>query len=158
MPGLLTGFVEELRSVGIPVSMVEAIDAGRALEHVDLGSRTAVKAVLGATLVKNARHHAAFETAFEAYFSLSGAPVGSDEEAQLSERAAALVGAVAGVAGGGGGEPDDASDLVAALLSAIRAMRSPFLMPLAAILRPTASERFCRSVNGRASRILPLAS
>lgn len=119
MPGLLTGFVEELRSVGIPVSMVEAIDAGRALEHVDLGSRSAVKAVLGATLVKNARHHAAFETAFEAYFSLSGAPVGSDEEAQLSERAAALVGAVAGVAGGGGGEPDDASDLVAALLSAL---------------------------------------
>ena len=53
MPGLLTGFVEELRSVGIPVSMVEAIDAGRALEHVDLSSRAAVKAVLGATLVES---------------------------------------------------------------------------------------------------------
>lgn len=119
MAGLVTGFVEELRSAGIPVSMVEAIDAGRALEHLDLSSRSALKAALGATLVKNARHHAAFEAAFEAYFSLSGPAVGSAEDAARSEEAAALMAAVAGGSGSGGGDPEDASDLMAALLMAL---------------------------------------
>ena len=75
----LTSFVGELRQAGIPVSMVEAIDAAHALKHVDLGSRPMVKAALGATMVKNARHAAAFEVAFEAYFSLLGPAPGSDE-------------------------------------------------------------------------------
>jgi uncharacterized protein with von Willebrand factor type A (vWA) domain len=117
--GLLTGFVEELRAVGVPVSMVESIDAARALEHVDLSSRMALKAVLGATLVKNARHHAVFEAAFEAYFSPSGPAAGSEEDAERSDEAARLVAAVAGGGGSGGGDPDDASDLIAALLHAL---------------------------------------
>jgi uncharacterized protein with von Willebrand factor type A (vWA) domain len=63
-------FVHELRTAGVPVSMVESIDAMRALTEIDVCDREAVRSALGATLVKNTRHHAAFDRAFEAYFSL----------------------------------------------------------------------------------------
>ena len=111
----LTGFVEELRAAGVPVSMVEAIDAGRALEHVDLASRPLVKAALGATLVKSARHVGAFETAFETYFSLLGPAVGSDEEVARRLADTALVGT-----GGGSGGEADAEHLFGALFRALR--------------------------------------
>ena len=117
---VLTGFVEELRGVGIPISMVEAIDAARGIEYVDLGSRSALRAVLGSTLVKNARHYAAFEAAFEVYFSSVGPQAGSVEDAARSEGARALLSGLAGTGGPGGGDGDDASDLVAALLRALQ--------------------------------------
>ncbi len=66
---VLTGFIKELRSAGVPVSMVEAIDATEALQHTDLGDRSAFKSTLEATLVKNVRHLEAFDTAFEVYFA-----------------------------------------------------------------------------------------
>jgi len=66
---LLTDFIGELRAAGIPVSMVEAIDAMEAVKLVDLGDRLALKAALGATLVKNARHYQAFDVAFEVFFA-----------------------------------------------------------------------------------------
>ena len=66
---LLTDFIGELRAAGIPVSMVEAIDAMEATKLVDLGDRSALKAALGATLVKNARHYQAFDVAFEVFFA-----------------------------------------------------------------------------------------
>ena len=69
MLSLMTSFVEELRAVGIPVSMVEAIDSMGALTHVDLGDRVAFKEALRATLIKNSRHEPAFETAFEVFFA-----------------------------------------------------------------------------------------
>ena len=77
MPSFLTGFVEELRAVGVPVSMVEAVDAARAMEHVDISRRPALKAALGATLVKSAHHVDAFEAAFEAFFSVPRKRLGS---------------------------------------------------------------------------------
>lgn len=67
---LLTDFVAELRKVGIPVSMVEAINAMEAVSHIDLSDREALKATLGATMVKNSRHQPAFETAFEVFFAI----------------------------------------------------------------------------------------
>ena len=78
MLSLLTGFIEELREAGIPVSMVEAIDAAEALRFTDIGERAAFKATLGSTLVKNARHFQAFETAFEVYFALLRPAPGED--------------------------------------------------------------------------------
>lgn len=66
---VLTGFIQELRSAGVPVSMVEAIDATEALRYTDLADRVAFKSTLGATLIKNVRHLEAFETAFEVYFA-----------------------------------------------------------------------------------------
>ena len=49
--------------------MVESIDALEAVKHIELGDRSALKAALGATLVKNARHYQAFDVAFEVYFA-----------------------------------------------------------------------------------------
>lgn len=66
---LITGFVGELRAAGVPVSMVETIDAMQALEVIDIGDRAGLKAALGATLVKSERHLAAFDTAFEVFFA-----------------------------------------------------------------------------------------
>ena len=62
----LSGFVAELREVGIPVSMVEALDAAGAIEHTDLTDPEHLRATLGATLVKNSRHYPAFDAAFRA--------------------------------------------------------------------------------------------
>src|SRR5690606_17703308 len=66
---LITGFVGELRAAGVPVSMVETIDAMRALEVIDIGDRSGLKSTLAATLVKSERHLAAFDTAFEVFFA-----------------------------------------------------------------------------------------
>lgn len=114
MPRFLTGFVDELRRSGVPVSMVEAIDAGRALEHVDLGSRSMVKAALSATMVKNSRHLGAFDAAFEIYFSLLPPPEGSME----GERRTASDLDALGMTGAGGEADLDA--LVEALFQALR--------------------------------------
>src|SRR5215471_18860281 len=68
----LSGFVTELRTAGIPVSLTENLDAMEALQHVPLEDRDAFKYALAATLVKNNAHWKAFETVFEVYFSLRG--------------------------------------------------------------------------------------
>ena len=114
MVAFLTGFIDELRQAGIPVSMVEAVDAARAMAHVDIGSRSALKAALGATLVKSARHVDSFETAFEAFFSLAP-PEGTEAEQLVLSDAAAVAGA-----GGGGAGEGDLDHLVAALFLALR--------------------------------------
>ena len=114
MAGFLTAFVGELREAGIPVSMVETVDAARALELVDIGSRPALKAALGATLVKSARHVDAFEAAFEAFFALTP-PTGGDAEEQQQ----ADISAIAGTGGAGGGDAD-VEELVAALFRSMR--------------------------------------
>lgn len=75
----LTSFVDELRITGIPVSMVEAMDAASALEHTDLTDREILRATLGATLVKNPYHYRAFDLAFDVYFGTSAASTGDDE-------------------------------------------------------------------------------
>jgi uncharacterized protein len=77
---LITGFVGELRAAGVPVSMVETIDAMRALEVIDIGDRAGLKSTLASTLVKAERHLTAFDTAFEIYFARAphGHPQGSD--------------------------------------------------------------------------------
>jgi uncharacterized protein with von Willebrand factor type A (vWA) domain len=74
MRELLAGFVEELRAAGLPVSLTEHLDAASALHHVALEDRDALRTALGATLVKSTAHWAAFETAFEIYFSALGEP------------------------------------------------------------------------------------
>jgi uncharacterized protein with von Willebrand factor type A (vWA) domain len=120
--GLLTGFIEELRAVGIPVSMVEAIDAASALKHVDLSDRAQVKATLGATLVKHARHADAFETAFEIFFGLR------TPSPELEERREAADRAVIQSTGAGSGGDFDADALIRALFAALRDEDRPLLM------------------------------
>jgi uncharacterized protein with von Willebrand factor type A (vWA) domain len=110
---LLTDFIGELRAAGIPVSMVEAIDAMEAVKLVDIGDRSALKAALGATLVKNARHYQAFDVAFEVFFAhhrnLDRDPDGSSESA----------GQGSGRSEGQTGSQSDIDDLVEALFRAI---------------------------------------
>ncbi len=72
MLDLLTGFITELRSAGLPVSLTENLDAMEAIQHIPIEDREAFKYALGATLVKNHAHWRSFETVFEVYFSLRG--------------------------------------------------------------------------------------
>lgn len=113
MIGILTGFVDELRQTGVPVSMVEAIDALTAVEAIDLANREALRETLRATLIKNLRHERAFDTAFDVYFSL--VPAASPEEdgvATPGEPGSASE-------GGAGGTDFQLDDLVAELLRAL---------------------------------------
>lgn len=95
---VITDFIQELRAAGIPVSMVEAIDAMEAIRRIDLADRSALKVALGATLVKNIRHYAAFDTAFEVYFALD--PRQEDEPVDR-DSGDSLAGAAPGAGGGG---------------------------------------------------------
>jgi len=69
---LLAGFIVELRSAGLPVSLTENLDAMEAVTHIPIEDRDAFKYALAATLVKSNAHWRAFETVFEVYFSLRG--------------------------------------------------------------------------------------
>lgn len=109
LPTLLS-FVHELRAVGIPVSMVEAIDATSALRHTDLADRAAFKQALAATLVKNARHQGAFDTAFDVFFALHRPPPGESTEGP------SMGGSPAGRGGEGSGLADLLEEILAALL------------------------------------------
>jgi hypothetical protein len=81
----LAGFVDELRALGMAVSLSEHLDAAEALTHVPLDDRDAFKAALATTLVKQAGHRSAFDTVFDVWFSLGLAEAvgdgGPDDEA-----------------------------------------------------------------------------
>jgi uncharacterized protein len=113
MLGLLSAFVEELRQVGIPVSMVESIDAMEAVRHIDLAERVALKETLRATLVKNARHEAAFDTAFEVFFASRRPEIDTPDDTEQTPADSAATGA----SGGGGINIDE---LIEALYEAMR--------------------------------------
>lgn len=112
---LLTGFVGELRAAGVPVSMVETIDAMRALEVIDIGDRAGLKDSLAATMVKAERHLSAFDTAFEVYFALAPAEPDQNNPSPRSpsgDRGSDGSGAASGGAG--------VDDLRQALMEALR--------------------------------------
>jgi len=79
---LLSGFVAELRTVGLPVSMTEHVDAARALEVIDLGDRTTLQQALRAVLVKNGAHLETFDHTFALYFGHRFAPLDSDDDVE----------------------------------------------------------------------------
>ena len=61
-------FVDALRRAGVPVSMVELLDAAEALRHVDLAEKEDVRTALAATLVKQPEHGATFDRLFDLAF------------------------------------------------------------------------------------------
>src|ERR1700678_325660 len=125
MLDVLTGFVQELRRAGLPVSVTEAADAAEAIGPLPREDRQAIKYALGATLVKSSSHWRAFDTAFEVYFSMRGpqfditegkAPAGEDAAAGSARGA----GRGDGEAGAGGGELVTPEEIAAMLYRALR--------------------------------------
>jgi hypothetical protein len=74
MLDVLTGFVGELRASGLPISVTESTDAADATVEISLDDRVALRAALGATLVKSPEHIAAFSRVFDLYFSRRSLP------------------------------------------------------------------------------------
>lgn len=66
----IDGLIRELRIVGIPISVSEHIDGLRALHHVCLEDRDAVKSALASVFVKSAEHESAYSVVFDIFFSL----------------------------------------------------------------------------------------
>ena len=99
MLNLLGDFIGELRAAGIPVSRSPSTSTPRAaIEVIDLGDRTLLRATLAATLVKDGDHLPVFNTAFDVFFALRREP--SVDDADLPEDAASRDGA-AGASGPG---------------------------------------------------------
>jgi len=128
------GFVHELRAAGLPVSMTENLDAMRAVEHVPLSDRDALREVLAATLVKHFRHRSAFDTVFDVYFSLYAAGVGADDAGDAGELGEGEeAGGVPGQQGSGGaGEGLSNEELAEMLMAALATMDREQLRQLAA--------------------------
>jgi uncharacterized protein with von Willebrand factor type A (vWA) domain len=122
---LLSGFIVELRSAGLPVSLTENLDAMEAIMHIPLEDRNAFKYALAATLVKNNSHWRAFETVFEVYFSLRGreytlAGVGDDFPELTDEDEANMNPDTGGAGAGGGGEAMSPEQIAEMLFQALR--------------------------------------
>ncbi len=79
----LTTLVDELRRVGIGVSVGEHLDAARALAAIPLADREVVRASLQCALVKHAEQLDAFNLLFDLHFGGTG-PTGPDPFATLA--------------------------------------------------------------------------
>ncbi|HEX6395419.1 MAG TPA: VWA domain-containing protein, partial [Acidimicrobiales bacterium] len=113
----LSGFVKELRTAGIPVSLTENLDAMEALRHIPLEDRDAFKYALAATLVKNNAHWKAFETVFEVYFSMRGREykLTGDEASSLDDLIQDILGSREGESASGSTEgltPEQLAELL----------------------------------------------
>jgi uncharacterized protein len=80
-------FVEALRSVGLPVSLSEGLDAAQAISALGLGERETLRAAYAATLMKRQPHRPGFDQVFDLYFpALIGEPQGQWSSSERSER------------------------------------------------------------------------
>jgi uncharacterized protein len=93
---MLAGLVDELRAVGIGVSVGEHLDAAQALSSLSLADKETVRAALQCALVKNAEQLEAFGLLFELYTAATRRP-GADLTAAMTaqELASALRAALA---------------------------------------------------------------
>jgi uncharacterized protein len=136
---LLSGFIAELRTAGLPVSLTENLDAMQAVQHIPVDDREAFKYALAATLVKNASHWRVFETVFEVYFSLRGRDYAlTDEQADLLPDLEDLLGEMASEQqgenrgqGAGGGEAMTPEELAEMLFKALQQGNEAMLKALA---------------------------
>ncbi len=74
MQAMLAGLVDELRNVGIEVSVGEHADAARALTQIPLRDKETVRAALGCALIKDSGQLAAFNLIFDLCTSGSAQP------------------------------------------------------------------------------------
>jgi uncharacterized protein len=68
----LTALVDELRTIGVPVSVGEHLDAARALASVPLADIEVVRSTLQCAMVKRAEHVEAFNLLFDLHFAGTG--------------------------------------------------------------------------------------
>lgn len=119
LAGQLVRFVEELRTVGIPVSVAEELDAVRAAGVAPIAHRAAFKSALSTTLIKSGRHLPAFDTVFDVFFaSAPSSSLHPDRDSSLSDMLDAdadFAGAQGGAAGTAGADDDLATALLRAL-------------------------------------------
>jgi uncharacterized protein len=158
----LLEFFHRLREAGVPVSMVEVLDAFACLAHVDLADRAQFRAALFATLVKRPEDQQAFAVLFDVCFPLtaarpSGPGLGDDDPAlhppgagpgpPVGERTPPQDGEEMVVHSPG----DPSDELLAALLDALRHDDEAALRSLAGLAvdrfggleaQPEASERY----------------
>ena len=81
---MLAGLVDELRAVGIGVSVGEHLDAAQALSSLSLADKDTVRAALQCALVKNAGELEAFNLLFELYTAGARHP-GADLAASMTD-------------------------------------------------------------------------
>jgi uncharacterized protein len=75
------GFVEALRSAGLPVSLAEGLDAIAALERIGWHDREVVRTAYAATLVKKQSQRVTFDAVFDLYYPrLVGEGVAADTD------------------------------------------------------------------------------
>ena len=90
----LTALVDELRTIGVPVSVGEHLDAARALASVPLADTEVVRSTLQCALIKRAEHVEAFNLLFDLHFAGTGTTAPgpfaglSDDELAVALRAA----------------------------------------------------------------------
>ncbi len=76
---LIAPLIDELRAVGIEVSVGEHLDAERAVARVPLQSRAVLRAALQCALIKDAGQLATFHLLFDLWLAAAaGAPAGTD--------------------------------------------------------------------------------
>ncbi len=96
MQVMLAGLVDEMRSVGIDVSIGEHLDAAKALSAISLHDKEVVRAALLCALVKRGEHAATFNLLFDLYTAGTTRP-GADLIAAMSDaELAALLRSVIG--------------------------------------------------------------
>jgi uncharacterized protein len=64
-------FIDELRAWGVPISMVERVDAMRAAQIAELDKPEGLRIALRCTLIKAAEHLSVFDEVFDIYFEPS---------------------------------------------------------------------------------------
>ncbi|MFI5957365.1 VWA domain-containing protein [Cryptosporangium sp. NPDC051539] len=86
-PLLVIALVARLRRGGVPVSTSEVLDATSSLVHMDLRTRSQVRAALRATLVKDATHNVLFRRSFDAVLPRASRPVPESPAVSSTEEA-----------------------------------------------------------------------
>ena len=126
---VLLRFVHRLREAAIPVSMVETLDAVASVNHVDLADRGQLKSALRATLVKRAQDEAVFASLFDIYFARQRDP------SELTSFVSTSLDRPGGALGEeeDGGSVGDPTDLLQALLEALRTNDEEAMRALAAM-------------------------
>jgi uncharacterized protein len=108
----LHGLFDHLRAAGVPVSMVEVVDAVESLRHIDAANRRQFRSALAATLVKRPEDLATFGLLFDVQFPLRPEPAAGQPGAAAAPED--------GPSNGQAPPAAPSGDLLQALLEALR--------------------------------------